>query len=94
MFNKANVLPKSLRFLLIIVLVLGILFRLVNLDRKVYWHDEIFTSLTISGYTRAEVDSNIKNGSIITPQDLQKYQYPSPDKSFSSSIYSLAIDEP
>ena len=94
MFNKANVLPKSLRFLLIIVLVLGILFRLVNLDRKVYWHDEIFTSLTISGYTRSEVDSNIKNGSIITPQDLQKYQYPSPDKSFSSSIYSLAIDEP
>jgi uncharacterized membrane protein len=94
MFNKANVLPKSLRFLLIIVLVLGILFRLVNLDRKVYWHDEVFTSLTISGYTRSEVDSNIENGSIITPQDLQKYQYPSPNKSFSSSIYSLAIDEP
>ena len=48
-------LPKNLRnyyFLVIVllVLVLGIIFRLGNLDLKPYWEDEIYTSMRISGY--------------------------------------------
>jgi uncharacterized membrane protein len=39
----------GLRFLVITLLVLGIFFRFVNIDRKIYWGDEVFTSLRISG---------------------------------------------
>ncbi len=35
----------SLRFLIIVLLVLGLFFRFVNLDRKVYWLDEVYTEL-------------------------------------------------
>ncbi len=41
--------PKPWRFLIIIVLVIGIFFRFTNLDQKVYWYDEVSTSLTIVG---------------------------------------------
>ena len=34
-----------------IFLVVGVFFRFANLDAKVYWHDETYTSLRISGYT-------------------------------------------
>lgn len=46
--------PAWFRFFIILLLVLGVFFRFVNLDRKVYWYDETATSLRISGYTWAE----------------------------------------
>ena len=46
--------PKGLRFLVIVLIVLGVFFRFINIDRKVYWFDETFTSLRISGYTEKE----------------------------------------
>ena len=36
--------------IVILVLVLGIVFRLGNLDLKPYWEDEVYTSMRISGY--------------------------------------------
>lgn len=37
--------------LILIVLIIGIFFRFYNIDKKVYWNDESYTSLMISGYT-------------------------------------------
>ncbi|NEQ23973.1 MAG: hypothetical protein F6K28_33555, partial [Microcoleus sp. SIO2G3] len=70
------------RFLIIILLTLGVLFRFVNLDNKIYWHDENFTSLRVSGYTEAEMVEQVFNGQVIAVKDLQKYRYPNPDKNF------------
>ncbi|MDJ0903476.1 MAG: glycosyltransferase family 39 protein [Xenococcus sp. MO_188.B8] len=47
--------PKNLRNsyfkgIVLLVLVLGIMFRLGNLDVKPYWEDEVYTSMRISGY--------------------------------------------
>jgi uncharacterized membrane protein len=50
------------RLLCIVWLVLGVFFRFVNLDRKIYWHDESYTSLRISGYTLAEVKKQVFDG--------------------------------
>ena len=66
--------PKGLRFLLIVILALGVFFRFVNIDRKVYWFDETFTSLRISGYTEKEAIAQLCNGQQIGVEDLQKYQ--------------------
>ncbi len=70
----------GLRVLLILVLVVGVFFRFVNLDRKVYWHDEAYTSLRISGYTSEEVNHQVFNGQLISIKDLYKYQRPNSEK--------------
>lgn len=44
-----------LRFLIIILLVIGIFFRFVNIDKKIYWGNEVLSSLRISGYMQSEM---------------------------------------
>lgn len=84
----------GLSFLIAILLILGIFFRFINLDRKVYWHDETLTSLTNSGYTRAEMLQQDFNGRVMEKKDLQKYQRTNAEKSVIDTIQSLAIDFP
>ncbi len=86
--------PNGLRFLLIVLLVLGVFFRFVNLDRKVYWFDEAYTSLRISGYTEAELVQQAFESQKMSSAALQKYQYPSPEKSVLDTIKGLAKEEP
>ncbi|MEW6491016.1 MAG: glycosyltransferase family 39 protein [Cyanobacteriota bacterium] len=89
------VLPSTwLRFLLVVVLVLGLFFRFVNLDRKIYWMDETYTSLRISGYKEAEVAQQLLKGQILTLEDLHQYQRLSPEKSVVNTIEGLASEEP
>ena len=75
------------------MLVLGVFFRFVNLDRKLYWHDEAYTSLRISGYTTTEVLQKAFNGQEIGISDLQKYQRPNSDKGLVDAIKALAVDD-
>lgn len=82
--------PTWFRWLLIILLVAGIVLRFVNLDRKVYWGDEVFTSIRISGYTQAEVVQETFTGQVLSVADLQTYQRPSPDKTLGDALNALA----
>ncbi|HBB33753.1 MAG TPA: hypothetical protein DC064_18630 [Cyanobacteria bacterium UBA9273] len=84
--------PQQLRFLIVTLLVLGIFFRFYNLDRKVYWHDEVYTSLRISGYTQAEVIQQVFNGRVISRDELQKYQRINSEKGVIDTVKSLATD--
>ncbi|HIK09184.1 MAG TPA: glycosyltransferase family 39 protein [Oscillatoriaceae cyanobacterium M33_DOE_052] len=78
------------RLLLIIVLALGICFRLVNLDRKVYWEDEAATSLRISGYSKIEFVEQTYNAPPITVGELrQKYLTPNPSKNLGDTLQVL-----
>ena len=87
-------LDKWLRFLIIAVLVMGILFRFANLDRKFYWIDETYTSLRVSGYTEAEIIKQISYPKITSPSDLQKYQQINSEKTLSDTLNSLATEDP
>ncbi len=84
---------KTIKFVAIGLLTLGILFRFTNLDLKPYWLDEAFTSLRLSGYSDTEVTQQIENR-ILTVQDLQKYQQPAPEKTSIDTIAQLANREP
>ncbi|NMG08142.1 glycosyltransferase family 39 protein [Brasilonema sp. UFV-L1] len=86
--------PSWLRFLVIVLLLLGVFFRFVNLDRKVYWFDETFTSLRISGYTETEAIENVCDGREIGIEDLQKYQRITPAKTWKDTINSLVVEDP
>jgi uncharacterized membrane protein len=62
------------RGFIIITLILGLFFRCANLDKKVYWVDEVATSLRVAGYTKQEAEAELSKRTIITLADLQKYQ--------------------
>jgi uncharacterized membrane protein len=85
--------PQRIGLVLVALLLLGICCRWVNLDRKVYWHDEAYTSLRISGYTVAEVRQQVFNGQPIAVAALQVYQRPTPEKGSTDTIRTLAIDD-
>jgi uncharacterized membrane protein len=82
------------RLLCIVLLVLGVFFRFVNLDRKIYWHDESYTSLRISGYTLAEVKKQVFDGHEVGIEALQKYQRFNPESKLIDTINSLAVEDP
>ncbi|NJN90623.1 MAG: hypothetical protein HC878_09805, partial [Leptolyngbyaceae cyanobacterium SL_5_14] len=71
-------------------MALGIFFRFVHLDRKVYWHDETLTSLRIFGYTETELVQQVFDGEIITAEQLQQFQQPSPERNLSDTMTALA----
>ena len=91
---RFNVPRNWLQFLIIAVLVIGILFRFANLDRKFYWIDETYTSLRVSGYTEAEIIKEISYQKITSPADLQKYQQINSEKTLRDTLNSLATEDP
>lgn len=78
----------------IALLVLGVFFRFYRLDYKVYWLDEIYTSLRLSGYTRAAYIQNLFTGDVIGVEALQHYQYPTAATSWVDTVRSIAAEEP
>lgn len=85
-----KIFSKGWQFLIIIVLIFGIFFRFVNLDRKVYWNDETITSLRLSGYTEQEVVEQVFDGRIITVQELNQYQGFNSKKRIIDTVQGLA----
>ncbi|MDH6098896.1 glycosyltransferase family 39 protein [Anabaenopsis sp. FSS-46] len=92
--RNLTLVPSWLRFLIIFLLAMGILFRFVNIQGKVYSHDEIYTSLRISGYTVAEVKQQLFNGGVITKASFARFQFPNLEKGFSDTIMSLVREDP
>jgi uncharacterized membrane protein len=80
-----------LRRLITIALVLGLVFRFFNLDRKVYWYDETMTSLRSSGYTQQEMRDRAYTGEVISVRSLlDTYQYPNPSRNLQDTWVALA----
>jgi uncharacterized membrane protein len=80
--------------LLIAVIFLGIGFRFFQLDRKLYWHDEAYTSLRAAGFTRQEIDKELFQNRILPAPELQKYQQIKPGSTATDTINSLALEDP
>lgn len=85
---------RILTFLLVTVLVLGLIFRFINIDKKAYWDDEAFTSLRTSGYTEAELVERVASVDRISVKDLDKYQNTNLEKGLNATINSLALEDP
>ncbi len=79
---------------IITLLIIGVFFRFVNLDKSVFWYDEAFTYLRISGYTETQVVQQFADGDEIGVEDLQKYQRANPEKGVTDTVKSLAVEEP
>ncbi|MBW4658000.1 MAG: glycosyltransferase family 39 protein [Drouetiella hepatica Uher 2000/2452] len=81
------------RLIIIGCLVLGIALRFVNLEGKVYQHDETFTSLRISGYTEAQAVQNLSQAGVVSLDDIKKYQQYNRETTVNDTIKGLAAEE-
>jgi uncharacterized membrane protein len=84
---------NNLKRVLILTLVLGVFFRFINLDHQVYWHDEAYTSLRLSGYSAIEVNQTLFDGEVINRNAFQQYQRPNAQKTIADTVHSLAVDD-
>ncbi|MGF1513886.1 MAG: glycosyltransferase family 39 protein [Elainellaceae cyanobacterium] len=80
-----------LRNFVVILLVLGVFFRLYQLGGKVYWHDETMTSLRISGYTQSQFIQQVYGGETLSAGELlARYQYPNEARGWDETWQALA----
>lgn len=80
---------------LLFLISIGSFLRLVNIENKVYWTDEVFTSFQVSGHSFSEVKESILNGALVEDEAIEKFQYPSnQEKSYLDTIKGLISFEP
>lgn len=78
----------------LLAIALGISFRFIEIDRKLYWHDEVYTSMRAAGFTRQEIDRDLFQNKIVPVRELQKYQHIKPNSTSLDTIKSLIIEDP
>jgi uncharacterized membrane protein len=78
-----------IKWLALAFCILGIIVRFYHLDGKVYWIDETYTSLRISGYGEQALIQQVYTGNVISVADLQRYQQPSGDRTIADTLNSL-----
>ena len=75
--------------LLLVVLALGLFFRVAHIDQKLYWHDEVYTSVRTLGYTGREATAALFTGELLGRDDLLKFQRLSPERGWGDTLYAL-----
>lgn len=85
---------KILRLLAMAAILLGVLFRFMYLDQKVYWADEAFTSLRVAGYTVQEVAHDLYGNRPISVAAFQQYQQLNAEKQVADTVNGLISEEP
>ncbi|MEM9482527.1 MAG: glycosyltransferase family 39 protein [Cyanobacteria bacterium P01_F01_bin.116] len=77
---------KFIRFICISLIVIGVVFRIVNLNQKIYTVDEVRGLLRASGYTSQEFITEVAARDITTAQTLQQYQLPTGQRNFGDAL--------
>lgn len=68
-------LPQNkLVFVIGILLILGIFFRFVNIEQKLFHGDECITTVRVAGFRHQEVNDLIPRNQVITPEEIKKFQ--------------------
>lgn len=83
-----------IRWVAIFLLVIGVCFRLAAIDHKIYWHDEVYTSMRAAGFTRKEIDEAIFQNRLMLAPELQQFQQIKPASTATSTLQSLIIEDP
>lgn len=91
--SRSRLFSSWLSILLAIAIVWGIGLRFVNLEKKIYWHDEVYTSLRMTGHTMGEVKEQMFVGKVANVKALLKYQQFDRYSSLQKSLDSMAIED-
>lgn len=79
---------------LVPLMALAVFLHGYRLDGKLYWHDEVYTSMRAAGYLRHEIGDEVFRDRLLSPSDLLAYQAIKPDSSAQDTIRSLAVEDP
>jgi uncharacterized membrane protein len=94
-FSRESILFKVGKYVIGFILVVGIFLRFYNLDGKIYWRDEVFTSLQISGHLLDVAEyRELFTGELVSQADIAEYQYVNSDTSYADTINGLKEFEP
>jgi uncharacterized membrane protein len=86
--------PTLLKGIVLVLLVIGILFRFSHLERKIYWHDEVFTSMEATAHTGSELKAEMFTGEEVAPSALAAYQRIDPTRSLAQLVFGLGSEDP
>lgn len=84
---------KIFKYSILLFIFLGIFFRFFNLDYKVYWFDEVYSTYRIAGFTNREIDREIFADRIVTPESLQKHQQIKPETTVVDTVKTLITED-
>jgi len=88
-----NRLPVLIRYIAIALLLVGIVFRFVNLNHKLFWHDEIYTGFRSAGYVRTEIHDELIQKQPLQMRSLKDYVSLKPNSTYSDTLRSLATED-
>ncbi len=93
--SKESALLKTGKFAIALFLIIGIFLRFYNIDGKIYWRDEVFTSLQVSGQLLDVVDADeLFTGELVGNAEIAQYQYANSSTSYADTIKGLKEFEP
>jgi uncharacterized membrane protein len=75
------------------IIVLGVCFRFTHLSNKGYWHDEVYTSLWLSGFDPSQQDFEAFDGHERSASYLLRYQCIHPERGLVSTIQTIARND-
>ncbi|MGB6985792.1 MAG: glycosyltransferase family 39 protein [Candidatus Aquilonibacter sp.] len=76
-----------------LAVVLGTFFRVEHIERRLFWTDESWTALRVSGHTYVEV-RHLFDGRVHTNVDVTRFQQADPYRNLSATVSGLAAEEP
>ncbi len=91
--QKSSWLRGKTAFVIILIIAIGVCFRFANLDRKVYWGDEVYSSLRIFGYTTEQMHREIAIGKPVKAEVLQQFQSRSPQHGVAQTVQVLVQED-
>ena len=72
---------RRLQICFVLFLLIGIVLRCTNVSHKVYWHDEVFTTVRVLGHQGKAIEKKLLQKSVVTASELQKFQqFPQPKR--------------
>lgn len=75
-----------------VLMVLGVFFRFANLEKTIYWLDEIATSFRLAGHDGKELSEKFSTFREISVQDIHQYQRIRPERGVLDVIRSLKVE--
>ncbi|MGD1907456.1 MAG: glycosyltransferase family 39 protein [Leptolyngbyaceae cyanobacterium] len=84
---------KIIRWIAIALLILATIFRFAHLDRKVYWHDEAYTSMVITARPGRYLSEDLFQHRVVKPTDLLAYQDFVPDLTLKDMVVRKGIED-
>lgn len=86
---------KISQYIIAFLLIFGILLRFYNIEGKVYWRDEVFTSLQVSGNLLQVVNADeLFTGKLVGAAEIAQYQHSDRSLRYADTVKGLKEFEP